>query len=222
MTHYHGHRQRLRERFADAPEKLPDYEILELLLGYVLLRCDTKPIAKAMLDRCGSLRGILEARKEEYLDIPGVGDGTANLFELLREFIARYIETPVRTRQLLCSPASVAAMARERLGRLSHEEVWLAYVDNSDRLICWEKASKGSVDSAFIHPRDVVERALALKATGFIIVHNHPGGDPRPSGVDLQLTEHLRIAARTVRIRLVDHLVVTDTDCYSLLNDGLL
>ena len=220
--HYHGHRQRLRDRFTDAPGKLADYEILELLLGYALLRRDTKPIAKEMLKRFGSLRGVLEARQEEYNDIPGVGDGTAKLLALLREFVARYVESPVRTRRKLCTPADVAAMARERLGRLSHEEVWLAYLDNTGHLIEWERASKGSVDSAFIHPRDVVERALVLKATGFIIVHNHPGGDPKPSGVDLQLTEHLRIAAGTVGIRLVDHVVVTDTGSYSLLKDGLL
>ena len=220
--HYHGHRQRLRERLADAPEKLADYEVLELLLGHVILRRDTKPIAKALLERFGSLRGVFQARREEYLDIPGIGDGTAGFFALMREVLARYAESPARTRQTLCSLEVVAAMARERLGKLQHEEVWLAYVDGSNRLISWEKASKGTVDSASIFPRDIMERALVLKAKGFIIVHNHPSGDPKPSSVDMELTQRLIQAAEPLRLRLVDHVVVTEDSHCSLKSDGLL
>lgn len=220
--HYHGHRERLRARLTDAPEKLADYEILELLLGHVLLRRDTKPMAKELLHRFGSLRGMLEARAEEYADIPGLGKSTILFFSLLREFLARYAESPSRTREVLCSPESVAAMARERLGKLAHEEVWLAYVDNRNRLLAWEKAAKGTVDTSSIFPRDIIERALAVKATGFIIVHNHPSGDPKPSGADVEFTRHLRQAAQPLRIRFVDHVVVTESKCYSMVTDGFL
>ncbi len=220
--HYHGHRERLRTRLADAPEKLADYEVLELLLGYVLVRRDTKPIAKGLLERFGSLRGIVEARPEECLGIPGVGQSTVAFFTLMREFLSRYAESPTRTRTMLCSPENVAAMARERLGTLFHEEIWLAYVDNRNRLISWERAIKGSADGASVFPRDIMERALAVKATGFIIVQNHPNGDPNPTGADIELTRHLRHATLPLRIRFVDHVVVTESRCYSLLNDGFL
>lgn len=221
-AHYHGHRKRLRTRLVDAPEKLEDYEILELLLGHVLLRCDTKPIAKELLHRFGSLRGVLQARSEEYADIPGIGKGIHYYFTLLREFISRHTESPVRSREILCSPEAVAAMARERLGKLAHEEIWLAYVDNRNRLISWEKNSKGTVDSSSLYPRDILERALAIKASGFIVVHNHPGGDPKPSSYDLEITKCLSQAAQTLRIRFVDHVVVTDNKSYSLMNSGFL
>ena len=79
---------------------------------------------------------------------------------------------------------TVAQAARMRIGSLPHEEVWVAYVDNRNRLISWEKAMKGTVDASAVYPRDIMERALALKATGFIMVHNHPGGEPSPSGAD--------------------------------------
>lgn len=222
MPHYHGHRKRLRERLRDASEKPADYEILEMMLGYALPRRDTKPLAKELLRRFKSLRGVFGARPEEYLDISGIGPGTLDFFVLMREFLTRYAEEPVRSRAALCTAEAVAAMARERLGHLAHEEIWLAFVDSRERLIMWEKAAKGTVDASTIYPRDVMERALALKAKGFIIVHNHPGGDPRPSGADLAITQHLLQAAQPLRIRFVDHVVVTDDACYSLKKDDFL
>ena len=217
--HYHGHRKRLRERLKDSPEKLADYEVLELLLGHVLLRCDTKPIAKQLLERFGTLRAFLDARPEEYLDIPGVGPGVSSFAELLREFMARYAESRVRSREILCSPEVVSAMARQRIGRLAYEEVWVAYVDNRNRLISWEKAAKGSLNNSPIHPRDIMERALALKASGFIVVHNHPGGSSTPSGMDLDFTRQLERASQVLFIRFLDHIIVSDTECFSIMSN---
>jgi DNA repair protein RadC len=220
--HYQGHRKRLRARLVDAPEKLQDYEILELLLGYVILRRDTKPIAKELLARFGSLRGVMEAPPERYLDIPGIGEGVAGLMALLREVTPRYVESRVRKREELCSPEAVAAMARERLGRLAHEEIWVAYVDNSQRLVAWERAVRGTYGTAPVNARDIVERGLLLKATGVILVHNHPGGNAKPSGADANLTRHLEMSTRTVGIRFVDHVIVTDDACYSMMSEGFL
>lgn len=220
--HHLGHRQRLRSRLEEAPETLRDYEVLELLLGYAILRKDTKPIAKELLSRFGSLRGVVEARPEQCLDIPGIGNGVVGFMAVLREFIPRYVESRVKKREVLCGPEAVAAMARERLGALAHEEVWVAYVDNGQRLIAWERSAHGSYGISPINPRDIVERGLLLKATGFIVVHNHPGGNTRPSGADLEFTRRLETAAKAVFIRFVDHVIVTDDACYSIMNDGLL
>lgn len=220
--HYHGHRERLRERLTDAPEKLHDYEILELLLGCVIKRRDTKPMAKELLARFGSLRGVVQARQEEYADIPGVGPGTAAFLILLKEFLCRYAESPVRRREVLCGPEEVAAMAKERLGGYGHEEVWIAYVDSRNRLIHWGKCSQGGLSAAHVNSRDIVEKGLALKAAGFILVHNHPGGDPRPSLLDRDLTSQLNQAARTVFLRFIDHVIVSDSAVYSIMTDGML
>ncbi len=220
--HYHGHRERLRARLELSPESLADYEILEMLLGYALLRRDTKPIAKEMMVRFSSLHGVLSARPEELRAIPGVGNGILAFLNLLREFMARYAESPVRRREILSTPETVAEMARQRLGKISHEEIWVAYVDTKNRLISWERASKGTLDSTILYPRDIVERALILKAAGFILVHNHPGGDPAPSGADIELTKRLLHAAQSLLIRFVDHVIVTDSSSCSLIKDGFL
>lgn len=220
--HYHGHRERLRERLENAPDKLRDYEILELLLGKVLTRKDTKPLAKELLFRFQSIRGVLDAKPAELRSVPGFGPALVSFWQLLRELLARHAESPVRLREVMSSPEAVAAMARSRLAGHEHEETWVAYVDTQNRLIAWEQNSKGSIDQASIYPRDIIERALLLKASGFILVHNHPGGSSKPSGADLQITDHIKRSAQTMSLRFLDHIIVTDSEHFSLLNDGFL
>ncbi|MDR3073796.1 MAG: DNA repair protein RadC [Deltaproteobacteria bacterium] len=217
-----GHRKRLRERLAAASHALADYEVLELVLGHVLLRQDTKPLAKELLLRFGSLRGALDARTPELASVPGFGPALEAYWQLLRELMARYAEAPARRRQELCSPQAVARMARVRLAGSGREEFWVAYLDVQNRLIAWELAAKGSVEAVPLHPRDVMARALALEASGLILVHNHPGGNPRPSGADIDLTAVMRSAGEPLGIRVTDHVIVTDGACYSLAEDRVL
>jgi len=217
-----GHRQRLRARLADDPARLADYEVLELLLCAVIPRRDTKPLAKELLRRFGSIKGVLEARPGELEDIHGFGQGLHSLWLLLREIMARHAESPARNREIAASPEVVAEIARRRLAGMPHEEIWLAFVDTQNRLLAWERGSKGSLETAPLHPRDVMERALRLKAAGLIVVHNHPGGNPKPSGADIDLTRRLKAAADALGIRLLDHVVVTDDGSCSMMRDGLL
>lgn len=220
--HYHGHRKRLRDKLLQDATSPRDDEILELLLGYVILRSDTKPIAKALLSRFGSLRGVLDARPDEYQDIPGIGEGVVAFVLLLREFVARHAESRVRSREQLCTPESVARMARERLGRLAHEELWVAYLDNGNRLLCWEKASQGVADASMLDARGILHRAAFLHARSFIVVHNHPGGSCRPSGADLEMTRFLKRGAQSMGVRFLDHVVVTNDEQYSIMTEGFL
>jgi DNA repair protein RadC len=212
-----GHRERLRTRFAASPSSLADYEILELLLGYVFARRDTKPLAKALLARFLSLRGVLAARPEEVEGVAGIGPASRVFLGLLREFAARLAEEPLKKRRTLCSAREVAAMARQRLGPMGHEEIWAAFVDSQNRLLRWEQAARGTADAAALQPRVLMERALALDASGFLLVHNHPGGGASPSSPDLELTGRVQQAADALGIRFLDHLIVTETACYSIL-----
>ncbi len=220
--HYHGHRERLRKRFLSDSTALSDYEILELLLGKTILRADTKDLAKTLLKEFGSLRGIFTAYPEELLKIKGLGQSTLSFFNLLREFMIRYEESAMRERDFLCTPQAVAKIAKVRLGALHSEEVWAAYLNNSNRLISWERLQIGTVSAVKVYVREVLEKALRYKATGFIIVHNHPGGSLFFSGADLEFTQHLQRAAKDLDIRLVDHLVITEQGCYSYVEDTLL
>ena len=163
--HYAGHRARLRERLLKDSTALADYEILELLLGYALLRRDTKPLAKELLSRFGSIRGVLDALPAEMQQVGGVGEGVAALRLLLREMMARYAEAPMRERKVLCTPRDVAQMVIPRLSGSPHEELWTATVDAQNRLLTWERLARGTVGMVPCYPRDILERVLQRKAS---------------------------------------------------------
>jgi len=183
--HYHGHRERLRAKLLQDSRQLADYEILELILGMALVRQDTKPLAKELLARFKTFRGVFLAKPEELRALDGFGPSLDVFWRLLREFRARFDEAPLTERQILSSPALVADLAKTRIGFLSAEEFWVAMVDNKNRLMAWERVSKGTVDQAAVYPREVLSLALERKASGIILVHNHPGGDPAPSRADI-------------------------------------
>lgn len=216
-----GHRKRLKARLEADAQALADYEVMELLLGLALARKDTKPLARALLVRFGSIRGALDARQDELEQVDGIGPGILSLWRLIREIMTRYALSPLLEREVLASPEAVAAVARQRLGNFSHEESWLALVDAQNRLISWERLRKGSISSVSIQPRDVLEAAILRKASGIILVHNHPGGSAKPSRPDLDLTEEIRKLAPRLGLRLLDHLIVTSGECYSIAQKGI-
>lgn len=220
--HYLGHRARLRERLVQDSTTLADYEILELLLGYALLRRDTKPLAKELLARFGNLRGVLDALPAELQQVDGVGESVAALQILLRETIARYAEAPVRERISLCSAENVAAMVCPRLSGVPAEELWIATVDARNRLLSWERLAQGTVGTVPCYPRDILERVLQRKASGFFLVHNHPGGTPAASPDDIEMTKNICNIANSMGLRLIDHLIVSGGTCYSIRKSRLI
>ncbi|KAF1075436.1 DNA repair protein RadC [Halodesulfovibrio sp. MK-HDV] len=219
-AHYHGHRKRLREKLNKDEQALADYEILELVLGTVILRSDTKPLAKELLNRFGTLRGVLDAQDEDLRQLKGFGDSLVSHWKLLRELFSRYMESGISEKKQLSSPAEVAEMARIRLGRKEKEEFWAAFLDNQNRLISWERISTGTVNTTMIYPRELMEQALQRKASSLVIVHNHPGGNLTPSSPDIEITRHIVQAGRILGIRLLDHLIITADTYYSLKDEG--
>jgi DNA repair protein RadC len=212
---HNGHRARLRAKLAHDAPTLADHEVLELFLGYGLTRGDTRPLAEELLRRFKSVRGVLDARPDELLHVPGFGPGLMGLWLILRELLARYVASPVRKREELATPRAVADMARARLAGCPHEECWMALVNSKNGLIAWERLKRGGVDAVPVQPRDVLEAALARKASGIILVHNHPGGSPEPSEEDAALTKELLQLAPRMGLRFLDHVIVTEGDCYS-------
>ncbi|WP_428563925.1 MAG: RadC family protein [Solidesulfovibrio sp. DCME] len=219
--HYLGHRRRLKDRLMENSRALADYEVLELLLGYVNVRRDNKPLAKELIARFGGVRGALLAREEELRAVPGIGPGAMEFVTLWREVWARFHEQPLRDRASLNHPELVAEMARSRLGAKEREELWMALVDAKNRLLAWEQVSQGTVDQAAIYPREILGAALRHKACGIILVHNHPSGDPRPSPEDKAITRRIASAAREMDLRVLDHVIVTAGGYFSFQVEGL-
>lgn len=220
--HYWGHRQRLRQRLAENPDELFDYEILELLLGYVFSRKDTKPIAKALLERFETLGGLHGAREQDLKAIPSVGDGVLHFLQLWEEYWVRVLRSEIPQRENLSSPQLVAKIARIKIGFRGTEEVWLAALDNKNRLLNFLKVSGGTVNQAIVYPREILKKALLHDAAAIILVHNHPGGDPSPSEEDKNLTEQVAFLAEKMGIPLLDHIIVGREGYYSFQENGFL
>lgn len=220
--HYAGHRARLRERLLKDSTALADYEILELLLGYALLRRDTKPLAKELLSRFGSIRGVLDALPAEIQQVDGVGEGGRGSSAPASGNDGALRRSAMRERKVLCTPRDVAQMVIPRLSGSPHEELWTATVDAQNRLLTWERLARGTVGMVPCYPRDILERVLQRKASGFFLVHNHPGGTPKASPEDIEMTRNIQRIATSMGLRLLDHLIVGDGACYSIREDGLL
>ncbi len=201
---------------------MADYEVLELLLGYALPRRDTKELAKALLARCGSLRGLFHAAPEDLADVQGMSPSVNVLLSVWREFWSRVQEGLIQDREVFSHPRIVADFAIARLGRERTEQFWVALVDNKNRLVHWQRVSQGTVDQTPVYPREILRLVLQHQASGLILVHNHPGGDPKPSVQDQELTKKMQRAAQEMDIRVLDHIVVTDHDYFSFQAQGLL
>jgi len=220
--HYLGHRQRLKEKLARDSRSLADYEILELALALVIPRRDTKPLAKELIERFGSLKDAIMARPALLSDIKGIGPSVLAQWALIQEVFARVGEASTRSKAPLSNPTEVAKAAMARIGNKGTEEFWVAFLDTKNRVIAWEQVSKGTIDATPVFPREIMAAALRFEAASIILAHNHPGGDPSPSMEDITLTDRIRETATGLDIRVLDHIVVTDHDYYSFNDHGRL
>jgi DNA repair protein RadC len=220
--HYLGHRQRLKEKLLRDRRALADYEILELALAAVIPRRDTKPLAKLMIARFGSLKDVLMARADQLEAVSGIGPAVVSHWALMQELFARMGEARTRSGSPLSDPADVARAAMARIGSKGVEEFWAAFMDSKNRVIAWEQVSKGTVNATPVFPREIMATALRLEASALILAHNHPGGDPTPSMEDVALTQKIRETAMGLDIRVLDHIIVTDHDYYSFNEHGRL
>ena len=187
---------------------MADYELLELLLFRLIPRRDTKPIAKALLDRFGSISEIIGAPEKLLREVPGIGKTVAGDLKVIAAVNNRMLKTEIVDRQVLASWSAVidycsAAMAFER-----RELFRILFLDKKNRLIADEVQQTGTVDHTPVYPREVVGRALELSATAIILVHNHPSGDPTPSRADVDMTRKIIEAAAALDITVHDHVII--------------
>lgn len=208
-AHYHGHRERLRNRFREHGETaLADYELLELLLFRLIPRRDTKPIAKALLERFGTLSGVLGAPPALLQEVKGIGEAVALDLKLISTVSQRMLKSELRNKQVLGSWSSVISYCHAAMAHENREQFRLLFLDKRNVLIADEIQGRGTVDHTPVYPREVVKRALELSATAIILVHNHPSGDPTPSRADIEMTKTIIDTARPLGITVHDHIII--------------
>jgi DNA repair protein RadC len=207
--HYHGHRERLRERFHSAgPDALSDYELLELALFPALPRRDTKPLAKILLKTFGSFAEVIHAPETRLREIDGIGDASINQLKLIAAAATRIAKGEIRQRTALSSWNDVIDYCRTSMAFADKEQFRILFLDKRNQLIADEVQQTGTVDHTPVYPREVIKRALELSATAILLVHNHPSGDPTPSQADIQMTKAIIDIASPLGISVHDHIIV--------------
>jgi DNA repair protein RadC len=206
---YAGHRSRLRERFLKARGELADYELIELLLFSAMPRRDVKPIAKALLKRCGSFTGVINADLGTLKEISGIGETAAVSLLAVREAAVRMLQGDVIAQPVLSNWQSLMDYLRVAMGHAKVEQFRILFLNRKNILIADERQQEGTVDHTPVYPREVIKRALDLGASALILVHNHPSGDPTPSQADIEMTKDLRDAGDKLGISLHDHVIVS-------------
>jgi DNA repair protein RadC len=190
------------------PQYMLDYELLEILLFYVFQRKDTKPLAKAMLNYFKSLRKIILADRFDLKQINGVGESTINLITVVREIFTRSLLEKVIESDSIMSTGQVLEYYKNALGYLKKEQLRIMFLNNKNKLIAEEMMQEGTVNNTAIYPREIIQKTLEYGASAIIMVHNHPGGDPKPSRQDIIMTKIINEIAQKLDIILFDHVVI--------------
>jgi DNA repair protein RadC len=207
--HFHGHRNRLRERFLNAgPDALSDYELLEMVLFRALPRRDVKPLAKSLIARFGSFAEVVHAAPARLREIIGLGEATITEIKLIAAAVSRVSKGQLKQRTVLSSWNEVIDYCRTSMAFADKEQFRVLFLDKRNQLIADEVQQVGTVDHTPVYPREVIKRALEVSATAIVLVHNHPSGDPTPSQADIQMTKAIIDIAGPLGIAVHDHIIV--------------
>jgi DNA repair protein RadC len=218
-----GHRARLRQRLLDGnDEALGDHEIIELLLMQAVPRRDMKPLARTLIERFGSLAGVLTADARTLAMHPGMGEATAAALKVVALAARRLARQKVREAPVIGSWQVLIDYLTIDMAHLTRERVRVLYLNAQNMLILDDHVGDGSIDEAAIHPREVIRRALDIGATALILVHNHPSGIPEPSRADIEITNRIAEAGRLLGIVVHDHVVIGREGHVSLRAKGLI
>ena len=221
MSVHDGHRDRLRKRFlTEGLDNFTDIQVLELLLFYCIPRRDTNELAHALLKRFGSLSQVMETKPEELMTVEGIGYNTAVFLNLIPAAGRFYsVDRISHGKMLLTTEDCGQYLLRFFQGR-SKETVFLLCLDAKCKVLCCQQVGEGSVNSAGVPVRRVVEMALAANATTVVLAHNHPSGLALPSHEDIATTRRVAVALDAVEINLADHIIIADDDFVSLAQSG--
>jgi DNA repair protein RadC len=203
------HRQRLRERFTQAGgAALPDYELLELVLFRAIPRQDVKPLARLLLDTFGDFNRVVSASPARLTMVRGAGPAVVLELKLIEAAAHRLMRARVIQKPVLSSWDALLDYCHTTMAHRETEQFRVLYLDRKNVLVADEEQARGTVDHVPVYPREIVKRALELNASALILVHNHPSGDPTPSGADISMTAQVQDACQALGLTLHDHLII--------------
>ena len=221
---YLGHRKRLRERYVkNGYEALQDYEIIELLLTFVKQRVDTKPLAKQLIKKYGTIEEILKADIKDLKETERVGDITAVFLNFIGDIAACSFKDKAEKQKIsFKNKNQLISYLRNDIGFSKNEEFKVLFLNSVNEIIETEILFTGTIDKSAVYPRKILERALYHNARSIVFVHNHPSGNVSPSQKDIELTEEMKKFFKIVDINVLDHIIITKNSHFSFLEEGII
>ncbi|MGH7080550.1 MAG: RadC family protein [Acetobacteraceae bacterium] len=217
-----GHRERQRDRLLEGgPAAFNDQDLIEIIL-FVLPRCDTKPIAKRLLERFRTLPAVIAAPAAELARIEGLGKAGITALKTVQAAAIRLGRAEVMNRTVLDNWERLMEYLHMTLAHEKTEQFRVLFLDTRNRLTADEEQSRGTINHTPVYPREVARRALETAASAVILVHNHPSGDPTPSREDVAMTKEVEAALKTVSVVLHDHVIIGNGTWTSLRREGLM
>ena len=218
-----GHRKRLREKFIKSGlTGFADYEVVELLLSLGTPRKDCKPQAKEALKKFKTLRGVLSASMEELEQIKGIGPISAFGIKLMQDVAREYLKEQIIDKPYMQSSQAIYEYLYHSMRDLKNEIFKVIYLNSKNQIIDTADLFEGTINSAAIAPRQIVEQALAHHAAALVFAHNHPSGNCEPSKSDKDITRDLVFAGGTVQIKILDHPIIGNNRYFSFAGEGLI
>jgi DNA repair protein RadC len=194
--------------------------VIELLLTLATPRKDCKTAAKVILKRFKSLQGVFEASQQELCKVDGIGPKNVLGIKLIKAVSERYLASRLERKNALNSSKELFDFLYHTLRDRQRECFQVVYMDAKNRVVGTEILFEGTLTASAIYPREVVLAALKQNAAALIFVHNHPSGDPKPSGDDISITRQLVLICRILGITVHEHLVIGNNTYFSFADKG--
>ncbi len=221
MSIHEGHRKRLKDRFCrEGLDGFNELNALELLLFYCVPRCDTNPLAHRLLDHFGSFSAVLDASAEELKQVEGIGHNISTFLTFIPQLTRYYTDNKNKYIKILPSISDCGRFLAPKFIGCKNEMVYLLCMDAKCKVLDCRKLGEGSVNSAGVPLRRIVDIALKTNAAVVVLAHNHPGGLAYPSADDAQTTARAAQALASVDVILADHLVFANGDFVSMHQSG--
>lgn len=225
-----GHRERVRKKFLENGfNGLEDYEILELLLFYVIPRKDTKAIAKELIKKFKNLANVLKADTLELKTINGLGDVAITFLKMMGALPEKIYKDELKNQKLIKDDKNkitdkevLLSFLRNKIGYEDVEKFYVIYLSSSNEVIAFEESSSGTLDRSSIYPREIYKRVIMENAKSIIIAHNHPSGNTCPSKCDIDITNEIAKGLKNFGALLLEHIIITRDSYFSFLEEGLI
>lgn len=201
---------------------LSDAELIAIVIGSGSRNESAVGLSKRILASVdNNLNALGKLSVSQLMNFKGIGEAKAISIVSAMELARRRRGEEVVELKKISSSKSIFEIMQPVIGELPHEEFWIIYLNNSNRVISKSQLSKGGITGTLVDVRLVFKAALEMGATGLVLCHNHPSGTLTPSDADRQITKKLKLAGDSLEIKVLDHLIVTENHYFSFVDEGI-